>query len=125
MAMYGQGKTRGNVALLKMAAATSQNTAAIYCDPNKVDNRFLFFYLKGQYENLRREGIQGHISHLNVGYVKRLQIPCPDLHEQRAFTEAVSAIDRKQAAESQWHSALRTLFSSALHSLFGPDEGQL
>jgi type I restriction enzyme S subunit len=43
MAMYGQGKTRGQVALLCIQAATTQNAAAIQ-PSNEMDSAFLWHY---------------------------------------------------------------------------------
>ena len=74
--MYGQGKTRGRAALLGIRAATTQNTAAIEPSP-ALNGEFLWHYLLSQYEVLRGMGNLGHLSHLNLGYVKELLIPCP------------------------------------------------
>lgn len=52
LAMYGQGKTRGNVGFLKIKAATNQACAAI--PPNEEMNQvFLFEHLKTLYLYLR------------------------------------------------------------------------
>ena len=42
MAMYGQGKTRGQIAILGITATTNQACAAIQYDSNVVDKTFLF-----------------------------------------------------------------------------------
>ena len=52
MAMYGQGVTRGRVAILEIEADINQAVAAISCS-EKLDNRFLFYQLMGLYEHLR------------------------------------------------------------------------
>lgn len=116
MAMYGQGKTRGQVSLLKIEAATTQNTAAI-APEGPIQSEYLWFYLMSQYERLRGEGIQGHISHLNLGYVKQLQIPLPPLPEQHQIARTLSAADRKITAEEQRKAALQEVFKSLLGEL--------
>ena len=49
MAMYGQGKTRGQVAKLGIEASTNQACAAIQLQGNQ-DADFYFQYLSSQYE---------------------------------------------------------------------------
>lgn len=119
MAMYGQGKTRGNVGLLEIDAATSQNTAAIQCDRDRMDSRFLYYVLKGRYAALRSEGIQGHISHLNARYVRRVVVPCPPLEIQREYVAVVDTLERNREADTAIDGALTAVFASALSSLMG------
>ena len=58
MAMYGQGKTRGQVAKLGIEAATNQACAAILLgDGHDLD--FYFQYLSSQYAALRNLGNAG------------------------------------------------------------------
>ncbi len=92
MAMYGQGKTRGQVALLEIPASITQNAAAIQTKEN-VDPKYLYYYLLGQYEYLRKAGIEGHISHLNLGFVKKLKIYVPAIDEQKKL---VAQIEEEQ-----------------------------
>ncbi len=116
LAMYGQGKTRGQVGLLDIDAATTQNTAAIVTD-DVVEPRYLWAYLMSQYKALRGEGIHGQISHLNLGYVKRLQIPVPPLDEQREICRILSTLDRKIGVEETRRQTLDILFKTFLHNL--------
>lgn len=116
LAMYGQGKTRGQSALLETDAATTQNAAAIR--PTSIlDAEFLWMCLLGRYEALRGEGIQGHISHLNLGYVAGLAVPLPPLPEQLTIASHLSTLDAKLAAEEARRAALDNLFKSLLHHL--------
>jgi type I restriction enzyme M protein len=90
MAMYGQGKTRGQVAYLNVPACITQNAAAI--TPTEVLNPlFLFYYLLGHYDALRKHGINGHISHLNLTYLKDFEIIVPPLATQRAIVAEIEA----------------------------------
>ena len=97
MAMYGQGKTRGQVSYLNIPACTTQNAAAITPD-EQLDSKYLFFYLLTQYNNLRKHGIDGHISHLNLRYVKEFSIPLPDLATQRTIVAEIEEEQRLVAA---------------------------
>ncbi|WOE79962.1 restriction endonuclease subunit S [Pseudomonas protegens] len=92
MALYGQGKTRGKVAMLGISAATNQACASILIsDP--VLARFTFNYLTNQYEAIRASSNGGSQNNLTGGIVKRLHIPIPPQVEQTRITSALFDID--------------------------------
>jgi len=95
MAMYGQGVTRGRVAILEIEAAINQAVAAISCS-DKMDNVFLFYQLVGLYEHLRMisDARGGNQSNLNGKLIKELKIVVPDLLTQR---QIVAQIEKEQA----------------------------
>lgn len=116
MAMYGQGKTRGQVSLLEIAAATTQNAAAI--QPSDVmDSTFLWHYLMSCYERLRGMGSLGHVSHLNLGYLRDLVVVMPPLAEQKEIAEILNALDRKIDLHHKKRTVLEEIFQAMLHKL--------
>ncbi|OYD90229.1 hypothetical protein CDG76_31370 [Nostoc sp. 'Peltigera membranacea cyanobiont' 210A] len=116
MAMYGQGKTRGQVSLLEIGAATTQNTAAII--PNyKIDSEFLWQYLMNQYEKLREAAHQGQISHLNLGLLKQYKIAFPSPEEQIYITDILKNCDRKIQALEKEITLIDELFHAMLEQL--------
>jgi type I restriction enzyme S subunit len=120
MAMYGQGKTRGQVALLEIAATTTQNAAAI--EPSeRVHAIFLWHYLMSIYGRLRGMGSLGHLSHLNLGYLRELLVPVPSPDEQRDISAILDAIDRKVNLHQKKRFVLDDLFRSLLHKLMAGD----
>lgn len=116
LAMYGQGKTRGQVALLNIAATTTQNTAAIQTS-EVIESKYLWLYLMSQYEVLRSLGHQGQISHLNIGYVKQISVPLPSLPEQQEIAHTLMSVDKKIKVEENRKTALQALFKTMLHQL--------
>src|SRR5690606_33202642 len=71
VAMYGQGKTRGKVAMLGIEAATNQACAAIF--PNdKVSPEFVFLSLCGRYDELRSLSNSGGQENLSQGLIREL-----------------------------------------------------
>ncbi|KHL56261.1 restriction endonuclease subunit S [Xanthomonas cannabis] len=106
MAMYGQGKTRGQIAKLGIEAATNQACAAILFDANN-DPDFYFQYLAAQYEGLRELGNAGTQKNLNCGILKRILVPVPPVQEQRRIAHILSTWDQaittteKQLASSR------------------------
>jgi type I restriction enzyme, S subunit len=116
MAMYGQGKTRGQVALLEISAATSQNAAAI--QPSKeMNSEFLWQYLMSRYQVLRSTGALGHISHLNLGYVRDFQVPAPPTLVQHEIAEILGTIDKRLTLIDSRSRLLNDLFRTLLHLL--------
>lgn len=97
MAMYGQGKTRGQMAKLGIEAATNQNSAAILLNNNQ-DPDFYFQFLSSQYENIRDFGHSGGVSHLNAGLLKQIPVPVAPPGEQRRIAQILATWDQAIAA---------------------------
>ncbi|HBB6968045.1 restriction endonuclease subunit S [Escherichia coli] len=92
MAMYGQGKTRGQVAKLGIDASTNQACAAIVLHTGyEVD--FYYQFLISQYENIREMANSGGQQNLSGGIVKSIPIPVPPLTEQKKIAKILSTWD--------------------------------
>jgi type I restriction enzyme S subunit len=97
MAMYGQGKTRGQVAKLAIEACTNQNSAAILLHEGH-DPDFYFHFLSWKYDEIRDFGHSGGVSHLNAGLLKQIAVPVAPVKEQQRIAQILSAWD--EAIES-------------------------
>lgn len=85
MAMYGQGKTRGTVAILEIDAAVNQACAAIAVKEGK--SKFLFYQLKNSYQDIRKLSNTGNQENLNADIIKTYQVPwAPDEEQERIST---------------------------------------
>jgi type I restriction enzyme M protein len=93
MAMYGQGVTRGRVAILGIDATTNQACAAIEVASPSIDRDFLYWSLAGKYLELRAisESRGGNQSNLNSQLIRDVKIPLPDLETQRAIVAEIEA----------------------------------
>jgi type I restriction enzyme S subunit len=100
MAMYGQGKTRGQVAKLRIEAATNQACAAILLHDN-YDPDFYFQYLSSQYDELRELGNAGTQKNLNAGILKGVVVPVPPYDKQRRISSILSTWDQAIATTEQ------------------------
>ena len=92
MALYGQGKTRGKVAILGIAAATNQACAAISLKPG-VCREFVFHFLASQYHAIRNRSNTGNQENLNSSLVRLIPVALPPNSEQRAIAAALSDVD--------------------------------
>ncbi|MCE5348137.1 MAG: restriction endonuclease subunit S [Bacteroidales bacterium] len=117
IAMYGQGVTRGKVAILGICATTNQACAVI--PPNDIMNSiFLFSYLKMAYENLREMGRGGNQPNLNVGMLKDYEILNPPMELQIRFSEVISKIESQKHLSEQSLKKSEELFQSLLQRAF-------
>ena len=97
MAMYGQGKTRGQVAKLGIEASTNQACAAIilssdYC----VD--YYYQFLIYQYENIRDMSNSGSQENLSGSIVKSIPVLVPPYFEQEKIAQILSTWDQAISA---------------------------
>jgi len=123
VAMYGQGKTRGQVAMLGIKAATNQACAAIL--PRKdIDPRFVFLNLGSRYEAMRRLSNSGGQENLSQGLIQGLQFSYPkDVAEQQRIADCLTSVDDLIAAQTQKLEALKTHKKGLMQQLFpSPEE---
>lgn len=93
VAMYGQGATRGKAAYLRVPAAITQNCAGIVITRPDVLSRYVYYYLRSMYEEIRgQEYSGGGVPHLNLSIIANLRVPIPSLEEQRAV---IAELDRQ------------------------------
>ena len=90
--MIGQGRTRGQAAILEIDAANNQNCAAIWVSKTPISSEFVFYWLMSRYEETRREGSGNNQQALNKSLVEQIPIPVPPLSEQRRI---VTEVDRR------------------------------
>jgi len=107
VALAGQGKTRGTVAINKVELSTNQSVAAII--PGKeIDYEFLFYNLDARYELLRRLSTgDGGRGGLNLQILKDIWCALPPLPEQRKIAEILSTWDEAIAASERLLASLR------------------
>lgn len=92
MAMYGQGKTRGQVARLGIDATTNQACAAIKAG-DACDVEYLYQFLASQYGAIRELGNAGTQQNLNAGLIKEITLPLPPKIEQDRIAQTVLVWD--------------------------------
>jgi type I restriction enzyme, S subunit len=116
MAMYGQGKTRGKVAILGVKASTNQACAAILLNKN-LESSYIFHYLINQYEAIRNLSNTGNQENLNGLIIKSIKIPLPPLPEQRSIAQALSDVDALIAALDKLIAKNRHLKTATMQQL--------
>jgi type I restriction enzyme S subunit len=118
IAMYGQGKTRGQVAMLGIKAATNQACAAIL-PREDIDPRFVFLNLGSRYEELRGLSNSGGQENLSQGLIQGLQFSYPkDADEQQRIADCLSSLDARITAETTKLETLKTHKRGLMQQLF-------
>ncbi len=92
IAMYGQGKTRGQVAIVNFNTTINQACAAI--ELNKKSNKdFIFQHLLKDYDKIRSMSNIGGQENLSSKLIKEIPIILPPLPEQKAIADLLSTWD--------------------------------
>jgi type I restriction enzyme S subunit len=92
VAMYGEGKTRGQVAELGIDATINQACAAVVVDNKMALTAFVKLALQANYLNMRELAEGGNQPNLNLSKVKEFEIPLPPLEVQTEIVQRVDAL---------------------------------
>jgi type I restriction enzyme S subunit len=90
VAMYGEGKTRGQLSELNIEAATNQACAAIQLFLKErafVD--FIKYCIQNNYEKLRSESKGGNQPNLNLTIISNFLVPIPPFSEQGRIVSVI------------------------------------
>ena len=90
VAMYGEGKTRGKCAELRIPATTNQALAALQVDDQV--RAYVRHFLELNYEEMRKVATGGVQPNLNLSLVRAVAVPLPPLAEQHRI---VAEVDRR------------------------------
>lgn len=110
LAMIGQGKTRGQAAILDIAACHNQNTAALRVPKGLLISEYLYFFLCFKYEENRNIGGGNNQQALNKATVQGIAFPYPPIEEQKEIVRRVDALFAlADAVEKQYTAAKQRL----------------
>ncbi len=117
IAMYGQGKTRGQSARLGISATTNQACGVIlpskeYC------TGYLETYLQINYEAIRKLGRGGNQPNLNLSLVRSIKVLYPSLDMQEKFAVQVEEINAQKSREQALTDQHDDLFNALLQRAF-------
>ncbi|MFN8298117.1 MAG: restriction endonuclease subunit S [Chitinophagales bacterium] len=82
MAMYGQGVTRGRVAILGISATYNQACCALQFN-EKIINLYSYYFFMAAYPYIRSIGNETSQMNISSGYIRKLKIPIPSIKEQK------------------------------------------
>lgn len=125
IALNGQGKTRGTVAMLRTEATCNQSLVSIFPKNTKeVIPEYIYRNLEGRYAEIRKiTGDNGNDRRgLNMSLIRGLEIPLPTISEQKRIVKTLDEVfekvtKAKEAAEKNLQNS-RELFESYLQNVF-------
>ena len=95
IALAGQGKTRGKVAITRIPLCTNQSLCAIVVDETVI-SKYLFHYLRSQYARIREissgDGTRGG---LNLKMIKAYVVPVPPIEVQEEIVRILDSYTEK------------------------------
>lgn len=117
IAMYGQGKTRGQVGMLGIPATTNQ-ACAVLSPSKKMNFIYLYEYLKLVYDDLRSLGRGGNQPNLNAGLLKNYKVLNPPIPLQTQFAEKIALNEQQKDLAKQELQESEDLFNCLLQKAF-------
>jgi type I restriction enzyme, S subunit len=122
VALYGQGKTRGQVSELMIESSTNQALATIIVDENESINTYLKYFLKKSYFDIREKASGGTQPNLNLSKIKNIEIEYPPLKTQQKVVAYLDEISNKmekiKQIQKEKMQSLKALKASILDKAF-------
>jgi type I restriction enzyme, S subunit len=87
-------------------------------DKEKLDVRYLYYFMSSYIERLRTMSIGGVIKYIKLGYLTDAQIPLPPLSEQRKIAAVMTQIDKLKERHTQAIQEIDKLMSAAQRTSF-------
>lgn len=117
LAMYGQGVTRGKVAVLGIDATTNQACVGLVPRDPSLKSLFMYYYLEFSYARLRSLSHGAQQQNLNKEIVASLRVPRPGTGEQEDIIRVLQAIDADLSIHKAKEKTLEELFDVLLEDL--------
>jgi len=119
-AMYGA--TAGKLGILGIDASTNQAVAGMIPVVEKLNNKFLYYFLLKQREKIISQAWGGAQPNLSQTIIKKFKIPLPTLAEQEKIVERLDALNEKIKKLREYQrgtkSDMESLERSVLHQAF-------
>ena len=120
IALNGQGKTRGTVALLRCEATCNQSVVSMApINDEQLDYYYLFVVLRSMYQKLRNITGDKDRAGLNIGLLKEVEIPLPPLEEQKRIAAILDKADALRRKRQQVIDLTDQLLRSVFLDMFG------
>ena len=116
------GSTIGKSAIAGRTLATNQQINSVICDPEKVDNAFIYYALNFRADSIKRLAGTQAVPIVNKSVFENVTFPVPPLFEQRkigeilwTWDEAIEKLEGLKAANLRRRTYLRThVFTGAV-----------
>ncbi len=93
LAMIGEGKTRGQAAILDISAAHNQNCASIRVSETPILPEYIYWFLYLRYNENRQAASGGNQLALNKRKIQNILVPLAPLGTQRKIVTILESVD--------------------------------
>ncbi|NQT71105.1 MAG: restriction endonuclease subunit S [Desulfobacteraceae bacterium] len=117
VAMYGA--TVGKTALLGINATTNQAICNIQPNPEIVENKFLWHFLKSNIKELLHKRFGGAQPNISQQIIKETKVPIPPISEQRRIVEILNQADRLRKLRADSDTKTKRVLPALFFKMFG------
>ncbi|HEX9830387.1 MAG TPA: restriction endonuclease subunit S [Thermodesulfobacteriota bacterium] len=117
IALYGQGQTRGRTGILTKPSTTNQGSAAILPNPDLFDSRYLQYWLRSLYDEMREQTRDGAQPNWNGTMIKAIEICLPSTDQQREIVEHLDAVSDRIKILHEIHSSMKPQVDALVPSI--------
>jgi len=117
IAMYGA--TVGKTALLGINASTNQAICNIQPNPEIVENKFLWHFLKSNIKELLYKRVGGAQPNISQQIIKETKAPIPPISEQRRIVEILDQADHLRKLRANADAKAQRILPALFIKMFG------
>ena len=117
IAMYGA--TVGKTALLGINATSNQAICNIQPNPEIIENKFLWYFLKSNIKELLQKRVGGAQPNISQQIIKEIKAPIPPISEQRRIVEILEQADRLRNLRTDADANTQRILPALFTKMFG------
>lgn len=117
IAMYGA--TVGKTAFLGINAATNQAICNIQPNPEIIENKFLWYFLRSNIKELLQKRVGGAQPNISQQIIKEIKAPIPPISEQRQIVEILNQADRLRKLREDADAKAQRILPALFIKMFG------
>ena len=117
IAMYGA--TVGKTALLGINATSNQAICNIQPNPEIIENKFLWYFLKSNIKELLQKRVGGAQPNISQQIIKEIKAPIPPISEQRRIVEILEQADRLRNLRTDADTKAQRILPALFIKMFG------
>ncbi len=119
IALAGQGKTKGTVAITKVELCTNQSVAAFLPNEKIILPEFLYHFLDSKYSDFREmTGDTNSRTGLNLGILKELLIPNIGIQTQQRIVNKFNLLDRNYFNLNSQITSIKSIQKQLINQIF-------
>ncbi len=117
IALAGQGRTRGTIAITEIELTSNQSISAVIPQKSLIEPYYIYYYLDSLYEELRSISAGSGRASLSLSILSNLELKLPPKSEQKIITDKIIQIDSLLKKETEYKNKLISQKSGLMQDL--------